>query len=108
MVEGPRVTDGGREWSPAPDRSSRSGGGSSDPSGHAAIASSRNAGGASLPRGLHALDGGSDIVLDRSPLLVGRHPECDARIDSVMISRHHCIISADGGEVVIRDLGSTN
>jgi pSer/pThr/pTyr-binding forkhead associated (FHA) protein len=57
---------------------------------------------------LHALDGGPDIVLDRSPLLVGRHPECDARIDSVMISRHHCTISADGGEIVIRDLGSTN
>ena len=41
-------------------------------------------------------------------VMVGRHPQCDARLDSVRVSRRHCILTEDGGEVVVRDLGSTN
>src|SRR5262249_37691479 len=53
-------------------------------------------------------DEGPDIVLDRAMVVVGRHPQCDARLDSLRISRHHCCMTQDQNEVVVRDLGSTN
>lgn len=57
---------------------------------------------------LVALDEGSDIPLDRTMVVVGRHPQCDARLDSLRVSRHHCCMTQDKEEVVVRDLGSTN
>src|SRR5260370_40060179 len=60
------------------------------------------------PVRLVALDEGPDIVLDRAMVVVGRHPQCDARLDSLRISRHHCCMTQDQNEVVVRDLGSTN
>ena len=58
---------------------------------------------------LVALDEGPDIQLDRAMLVVGRHPQCDARLDSIRISRRHCcMMTHDNGEVEVRDLGSTN
>ena len=57
---------------------------------------------------LVALDEGPDILLDRAMVVVGRHPQCDARLDSLRVSRHHCCMTNDRGEVVVRDLGSTN
>jgi FHA domain len=63
---------------------------------------------ASMPVRLVALDEGSDIPLDRTMVVVGRHPQCDARLDSLRVSRHHCCMTQDNGEVVVRDLGSTN
>lgn len=54
------------------------------------------------------LDEGPDIVLDRAMVVVGRHPACDARLDSLRVSRHHCCMMQESGEVVVRDLGSTN
>ncbi len=57
---------------------------------------------------LVALDEGPDIPLDRAMLIVGRHPQCDTRLDSIRVSRRHCCMSPDNGEVVVRDLGSTN
>ncbi|QEH38155.1 Glycogen accumulation regulator GarA [Aquisphaera giovannonii] len=41
-------------------------------------------------------------------VVVGRHPACDARLDSLRVSRHHCCMMQENGEVVVRDLGSTN
>jgi hypothetical protein len=61
-----------------------------------------------MPVRLVALDEGSDIPLDRTMVVVGRHPQCDARLDSLRVSRHHCCMTQDNGEVVVRDLGSTN
>lgn len=61
-----------------------------------------------MPARLVALDEGSDIPLDRTMVVVGRHPQCDARLDSLRVSRHHCCMTQDQGEVVVRDLGSTN
>ncbi|GAC1347421.1 MAG: hypothetical protein NVSMB14_10130 [Isosphaeraceae bacterium] len=57
---------------------------------------------------LVALDEGPDILLDRAMLVVGRHPQCDARLDSIRVSRHHCCMSQSSGEVLVRDLNSTN
>jgi pSer/pThr/pTyr-binding forkhead associated (FHA) protein len=61
-----------------------------------------------MPARLVALNEGSDIPLDRAMVVVGRHPQCDARLDSLRVSRHHCCMTMDRGDVVVRDLGSTN
>jgi predicted component of type VI protein secretion system len=61
-----------------------------------------------MPSRLVALDEGPDIPVDRAMVVVGRHPQCDARLDSIRISRRHCCMAEDNGEVVVRDLGSTN
>ena len=61
-----------------------------------------------MPARLVALDGGSDIHLDRPMMVVGRHPLCDIRLDSLRISRHHCCMTPEQAELVVRDLGSTN
>ncbi len=55
-----------------------------------------------------ALDEGPDIALDRAVIVVGRDPNCDARLDSLRVSRHHCCMARENDEVVVRDLGSTN
>lgn len=57
---------------------------------------------------LVALDDGPDIDLNQAMIVVGRHPACDARLDSLRVSRHHCCMTHDNGELLIRDLGSTN
>jgi pSer/pThr/pTyr-binding forkhead associated (FHA) protein len=61
-----------------------------------------------MPARLVALDDGPDVTLDRTIVVVGRHPTCDTRLDSLRVSRHHCCMMQEGGEVVVRDLGSTN
>ena len=61
-----------------------------------------------MPSRLVALDEGPDIMLDRTMVVVGRHPACDTRLDSLRVSRHHCCMTQENGEVVVRDLGSTN
>jgi len=61
-----------------------------------------------MPARLVALDEGPDIPLDHAMVAVGRHPQCDARLDSLRVSRHHCCMTPDHGEVIVRDLGSTN
>jgi FHA domain len=61
-----------------------------------------------MPLRLVALEEGPDIYLDRAMMVVGRHPQCDARLDSIRVSRRHCCMTQDNGEVVVRDLGSTN
>lgn len=48
------------------------------------------------------------IPLQRPVLLVGRHPECDIRLDLSKVSRRHCCIALAYDRVVIRDLGSRN
>ncbi len=55
-----------------------------------------------------AIDDGPDITLDRAMIVVGRHPNCDTRLDSLRVSRHHCCMKRENDEVVVRDLGSTN
>jgi pSer/pThr/pTyr-binding forkhead associated (FHA) protein len=48
------------------------------------------------------------ITLHRPVLLVGRHIECDVRLDSPKISRRHCCLAMAYDRVLIRDLGSRN
>jgi pSer/pThr/pTyr-binding forkhead associated (FHA) protein len=61
-----------------------------------------------MPVRLVPLDEGPDILLDRAMVVVGRHPSCDTRLDSLRVSRQHCCMSQEKGEVTVRDLGSTN
>jgi len=55
-----------------------------------------------------AIDEGPNITLDRAMVVVGRHPNCDAQLNSLRVSRHHCCMARDNDQVVVRDLGSTN
>ena len=48
------------------------------------------------------------IPLQRPVLLVGRHAECDFRLDLPKISRRHCCLALAYDRVLIRDLGSYN
>ena len=48
------------------------------------------------------------IPVQRPVLLIGRHPECDVRIDLSKISRRHCCVAMAYDRVLIRDLGSRN
>jgi predicted component of type VI protein secretion system len=48
------------------------------------------------------------IALHRPVLLIGRHLDCDVRIDSRKISRRHCCLAMAYDRVLIRDLGSKN
>ncbi|WP_422926764.1 FHA domain-containing protein [Singulisphaera sp. PoT] len=48
------------------------------------------------------------ISLQRPVLLIGRHPECDVRLDLSKISRRHCCIALAYDRILIRDLGSRN
>ncbi len=57
---------------------------------------------------LVALDGSHEIVLGPTPIVIGRHPRCEVRLGSLRVSRHHCCLTDLGGEVEVRDLGSTN
>ena len=46
--------------------------------------------------------------MQRPVVLVGRHPECDVRIDLPKVSRRHCCLALAYDRLVIRDLGSRN
>jgi predicted component of type VI protein secretion system len=48
------------------------------------------------------------VQISRPVILIGRHPECDVRIDSPQVSRRHCCVAMAYDRLVIRDLGSRN
>ncbi|MDZ4685217.1 MAG: FHA domain-containing protein, partial [Planctomycetaceae bacterium] len=37
--------------------------------------------------------------------VIGRAEDCDIRIKSPAISRHHCVIEIDDGDWIVRDMG---
>jgi pSer/pThr/pTyr-binding forkhead associated (FHA) protein len=51
---------------------------------------------------------GPTITVQRPILLIGRHPECDLRLDLPKISRRHCCLASAYDRILIRDLGSRN
>jgi pSer/pThr/pTyr-binding forkhead associated (FHA) protein len=48
------------------------------------------------------------VLISRPVILIGRHIECDVRIDSPQVSRRHCCLAMAYDRLVIRDLGSSN
>jgi predicted component of type VI protein secretion system len=48
------------------------------------------------------------ISLQRPVILIGRHIDCDARIEDSKISRRHCCVAIAYDRIILRDLGSRN
>jgi predicted component of type VI protein secretion system len=48
------------------------------------------------------------IPLQRPVILIGRHVDCDARIEHSKISRRHCCVAIAYDRIILRDLGSRN
>jgi two-component system, cell cycle response regulator len=57
---------------------------------------------------IHGLDLGRKYDLMRETTVVGRSSKADIHIDQDAISRNHAKVTASGGRVTIKDLGSTN
>jgi len=51
---------------------------------------------------------GASWVVSETPLIIGREKGCDIRIADPLVSRRHCQIMLDEGEVHLQDLGSRN
>ena len=51
---------------------------------------------------------GRRVRLTPEPLVIGRSPKCEIQVDQESVSRNHCRIRFEGGEFLVRDLGSTN
>ena len=51
---------------------------------------------------------GRVLTIDKSGFLVGRADECDLRLKSHNVSRHHCRILFENSQVIVEDLGSSN
>jgi diguanylate cyclase (GGDEF)-like protein len=48
------------------------------------------------------------VRVTTEPLIIGRSPKCEIQVDQESVSRNHCRIRFEGGEFLVRDLGSTN
>lgn len=49
-----------------------------------------------------------ELHLARLPVILGRGPDADIRLDDHWISRRHCLLEEHDGALVVRDLGSKN
>lgn len=58
----------------------------------------------------YASDGklASRQALDRSPLVIGRSPDCDIVVQSTKVSRRHAELRMESDQLLLTDLGSTN
>lgn len=50
----------------------------------------------------------TDHELKEGKSLIGRHPDCSIEIANPTVSGRHAVIEAEGGEFVLRDVGSSN
>jgi pSer/pThr/pTyr-binding forkhead associated (FHA) protein len=55
-----------------------------------------------------SLDGNPSFHLDGPLKLLGRDRACEVCLDSSRVSRRHCCLAFGNGEVLVRDLCSTN
>ncbi len=51
---------------------------------------------------------GKVVPLGFHRYIIGRDKDCDLRLQSPTVSRHHCVIKRDEFTVRVRDLGSRN
>jgi DNA-binding response OmpR family regulator len=47
-------------------------------------------------------------ILNRTPMRIGRAPDCDVRLDLRWISRSHALIRLEGAHYMLEDAGSRN
>lgn len=52
--------------------------------------------------------GARTVVVDSPEFLIGRGEDCDLNLQNPMISRHHCALTVQDGDVFVRDLQSTH
>ena len=46
--------------------------------------------------------------LEETPVIIGRHPECEIQLDEASVSRYHAKITLDHGHFYVQDLNSRN
>jgi len=51
---------------------------------------------------------GREFGMGAAPVTMGRHDQCDLRVEDTWVSRRHARIAWNGTEYVVEDLGSTN
>ena len=62
-----------------------------------------------MPARLVPIDLAPPIVIDHEEtMLIGRASDCNVRIRSSWVSRHHCRVALSDAGLIIRDLGSVN
>jgi pSer/pThr/pTyr-binding forkhead associated (FHA) protein len=49
-----------------------------------------------------------EVAVTKEEFLLGRGADCDLRLGSKAISRHHCLLRFQPGEMILVDLGSAN
>jgi pSer/pThr/pTyr-binding forkhead associated (FHA) protein len=49
-----------------------------------------------------------EIPINQPEFLIGRGTDCDLRVRSSSVSRHHCIIRVSSDEATVVDVGSSN
>lgn len=57
---------------------------------------------------LRGASAGKEVAINAPRFFIGRSEECHLRANSDAISRRHCAITINDGDVQIRDLGSRN
>jgi len=48
------------------------------------------------------------VPVDTARFVIGRAADCDLRLESPLVSRHHCELTVQDGDLYIRDLESSN
>lgn len=48
------------------------------------------------------------VAVDSPNFVIGRAADCDLRLTSPLVSRHHCMLSKEDDRVYVRDLQSSN
>ncbi|MEW5985749.1 MAG: FHA domain-containing serine/threonine-protein kinase [Chloroflexota bacterium] len=48
------------------------------------------------------------VLLGQRPVILGRGPDCDLRLNHPHVSKHHCQVQRSGDKIEITDLGSMN
>jgi sigma-B regulation protein RsbU (phosphoserine phosphatase) len=57
---------------------------------------------------LEGLEPGQEFPLEGQQWVMGRSPECDVVLEVAAVSRRHAILSEEGGQFFVQDLGSRN
>ena len=50
----------------------------------------------------------ADLLASRDRLRIGRHPDNDVVLDSVLVSAHHAVLRKEGERYLVADVGSSN
>jgi pSer/pThr/pTyr-binding forkhead associated (FHA) protein len=48
------------------------------------------------------------LPISSTPIILGRHDECDIVLRQGRVSRHHCQVQRKGAVIEVTDLGSSN